>query len=57
MTQLNDKSSLLAFLKTRKSASAKAMTGPGPSDAELGEMLTLAVRRPKPQSRPSAAPS
>ena len=46
MTQLNDKSSLLAFLKTRKSASAKAMTGPGPSDAELGEMLTLAVRAP-----------
>ncbi len=46
MTQLNDKSSLLAFLKSRKSASAKAMTGPGPSDSELADMLTLAVRAP-----------
>jgi nitroreductase len=46
MTQLNDKSSLLAFLKTRKSASAKAMGGPGPSAAQLQDMLSIAVRVP-----------
>jgi nitroreductase len=46
MTKLNDHSSLLTFLKTRKSASAKAMTGPGPDAAELKEMLSIAVRVP-----------
>lgn len=46
MTQFNDTSSLLAFLKSRKSASAKAMTGPGPTDAELRDILSLAVRVP-----------
>ncbi len=46
MTQFNDTSSLLAFLKTRKSASAKAMAGPGPDDAQLRSMLALAVRVP-----------
>jgi nitroreductase len=46
MTQLNDRSSLLSFLKTRKSASAKAMTGPGPSKAELDQMLAMATRIP-----------
>jgi nitroreductase len=43
---LNDQSSLLNFLKTRKSASAKAMTGPGPTPAQIAEMLHLAVRVP-----------
>ena len=42
----NDKSSLLAFLKTRKSASAKAMGGPGPDPAQLAEILEIAVRVP-----------
>ena len=46
MIQFNDTSSLLAFLKTRKSASAKAMTGPGPDVAQLRDMLALAVRVP-----------
>jgi nitroreductase len=46
MTQLNDRSSLLAFLKSRKSASAKAMTGPGPDAAQLADMLSMAVRVP-----------
>jgi nitroreductase len=46
MTQLNDRSSLLRFLETRKSASAKAMTGPGPDAAQLQAMLQLAVRVP-----------
>jgi nitroreductase len=43
---LNDRSSLLTFLASRKSASAKAMTGSGPSPAQIAEMLQLAVRVP-----------
>jgi nitroreductase len=46
MTKLNDKTSLLNFLKTRKSASAKAMGGPGPSAEQLQDMLSIAVRVP-----------
>lgn len=46
MTTFNDRSSLLAFLKSRKSASAKAMTGPGPDAGTLADMLQLAVRVP-----------
>lgn len=46
MTHLNDRSSLEAFLETRKSASAKAMTGPGPDADQLARMLHLAVRVP-----------
>jgi nitroreductase len=42
----NDTSSLLSFLKTRKSASAKAMGGSGPDATQLGEMLSLASRVP-----------
>ena len=43
---LNDTSSILALLKSRKSASAKAMTEPGPTPAQLSEILNLAVRVP-----------
>ncbi len=46
MTQLNDHSSLLTFLKTRKSASAKAMGGPGPDALQLRDVLAIAVRVP-----------
>jgi nitroreductase len=46
MIQLNDRSSLLSFLKTRKSASAKAMTEPGPTAEQLSEILNIAVRVP-----------
>jgi nitroreductase len=46
MTHLNDTSSVLAFLKSRKSASAKAMTGPGPTSEQLSEILEIAVRVP-----------
>ena len=46
MTQLNDTSTVLSFLKSRKSASAKAMIGPGPSAAQLSEILEIAVRVP-----------
>ena len=46
MTDLNDTSSVLALLKTRKSASAKAMTSPGPTPGQLAEILACAVRVP-----------
>jgi nitroreductase len=46
MTELNDTSSVLAFLKSRKSASAKAMTGPGPASEQITEILEIAVRVP-----------
>jgi nitroreductase len=46
MTTLNDRTSLIDFLKTRRSASAKAMTGPGPDAAQLHQILEIAVRVP-----------
>ncbi len=46
MTELNDKSSLLAFLRSRKSASAKTMTEPGPDQNQLSAILEIAVRVP-----------
>lgn len=36
----------LTLLKTRRSAPIKMMTSPGPSDAQLAEMLTIAMRTP-----------
>lgn len=46
MHQLNDTSSVLALLATRKSASAKAMAAPGPTPEQLSEILRLGVRVP-----------
>jgi nitroreductase len=46
MTQFNDQTSLLSFLKSRKSASAKAMSGPGPSSDHVQEILQIATRVP-----------
>ncbi len=46
MTALNDTSSALSLVKTRKSASAKAMTSPGPTPEQLAEILGAAVRVP-----------
>lgn len=46
MTNFNDTSSLLAFLTSRKSASAKAMGGQAPSTAQIDQMLELAIRVP-----------
>ena len=46
MTKLNDFSSVLTFLKTRKSGSAKAMGAPGPNPAQISEILEVAVRVP-----------
>jgi nitroreductase len=46
MEKLNDTSSVMAFLKSRKSASAKAMTEPGPTARQLEDILQCAVRVP-----------
>jgi nitroreductase len=46
MPAFNDTSSVLSFLRTRKSASAKAMGDPGPLPAELDQILEIAVRVP-----------
>jgi nitroreductase len=43
---LNDRSSLLSFLRTRRSAKPRALAGSGPSDEDLREMLTIAARTP-----------
>ena len=43
---LNDTSSILNLLHTRRSASAKAMGAPGPSAAQLTEILACGVRVP-----------
>jgi nitroreductase len=45
-SHLNDRSSLLRFLQTRKSASAKAMGAPGPTPANMQEIFSVAVRVP-----------
>ena len=44
--QFNDTSSILSLLKTRKSASAKAMGEPGPTPQQLADILDCAVRVP-----------
>jgi nitroreductase len=46
MTKLNDLSSPLAFLKSRKSGSAKALGQPGPTAEQISEILQIAVRVP-----------
>jgi nitroreductase len=46
MASLNDASSALSLLETRKSASVKAMTGPGPTPEQLQHILAVAVRVP-----------
>ena len=43
---LNDTSDVLSLLETRRSATAKAMTGPGPSGEQLDRLLTIAGRVP-----------
>lgn len=46
MSKLNDTSSVLALLHSRKSASVKAMGEPGPTPAQLREILECGVRVP-----------
>ena len=43
---LNDRSSILSLLETRRSGKPREMIGPGPSQAELERILTIAVRTP-----------
>jgi nitroreductase len=45
-TMLNDRSSLLSLLETRRSAKPRELIGPGPTATELERMLTLAARTP-----------
>ncbi|MDP1699696.1 MAG: nitroreductase [Aestuariivirga sp.] len=46
MINLNDLTSPLAFLKTRKSGSVKALGLPGPNPGQISEILDIAVRVP-----------
>jgi nitroreductase len=43
---LNDRSSILSLLETRRSGKPRELVGPGPSSAELDRMLTIAARTP-----------
>jgi len=43
---LNDRSSTLALLETRRSGRPREMVAPGPSDAELERILAIAARTP-----------
>lgn len=46
MTQFNDTSSILSLLRTRRSASAKAMGEPGPTPEQLAEIIACGARVP-----------
>ena len=43
---LNDRSSTLSLLETRRSGRPREMIAPGPSEAELERILTIAARTP-----------
>src|SRR4051812_4289486 len=43
---LNDRSSILSLLETRRSAKPRELVDPGPTQAELERMLTIAARTP-----------
>ncbi len=43
---LNDRSSILSLLETRRSGKPREMVGPGPSQAELERILSIAARVP-----------
>jgi nitroreductase len=45
-SMLNDCSSLLSFLETRRSGKPRELVGPGPTPRELEHMLTIAARTP-----------
>jgi len=44
--QLNDRSSALALLETRRSGRPRELVGPGPSANQLDRILTIAMRTP-----------
>jgi len=43
---LNDRSSILSLLETRRSGKPRELAGPGPTSAELQRILTVAARTP-----------
>lgn len=43
---LNDRTSILSFLETRRSAKPRELVGPGPSAQEMDQILTIASRVP-----------
>jgi nitroreductase len=43
---LNDRSSILSLLETRRSGKPRELVGPGPTPSELERMLTIAARTP-----------
>jgi nitroreductase len=43
---LNDRSSILSLLETRRSGKPRELVGPGPTPAELDRILTVAARTP-----------
>jgi len=43
---LNDRSSILSLLETRRSGKPRELTGPGPTERELEQILTIAARTP-----------
>lgn len=43
---LNDRTSILSLLETRRSGKPREMVAPGPSEAELMQILTIAARTP-----------
>jgi len=43
---LNDRSSILSLLETRRSGKPRELVGPGPTPAELARMLAIAARTP-----------
>lgn len=43
---LNDRSSLLSLLRTRRSAKPRDLTGPGPTTEDLDRILAIAARTP-----------
>src|SRR3954453_5591894 len=43
---LNNRSSLLSLLETRRSAKPRELVGPGPTAAEMERILTIAARTP-----------
>src|SRR5690242_2438650 len=45
-SMLNDRSSILSLLETRRSGKPREMVGPGPTAEELQRILTIATRVP-----------
>jgi nitroreductase len=43
---LNDRSSILSLLQTRRSAKPRELAGPGPTAEQLDQILTIAARTP-----------